>query len=593
VPTRLAVRTDAGEVRVDVPTSGPVEVRLPVGVTDSVAVEVLDTDRGRPSEVLTGLATVDLDDLVVTESVVGPDDRPEAADEVLLSGGLPGSDGCVQPEGKVVCFGEGSRDPEGGMALSRRFTAEGDEAYTATGTVVASQWASTIPELAAPGVSVRTSSSRSRAVSARPEVLVDGDDRTAWSPAADDTSPNLTVTLDDPADVDAVVLHARRGWFARYRPFVRVSLDGREQLVRASPDGRLAVSGSGVRSISVTVLPLPGRQRTAAAALEVEELELAGHDLPRPAARVTRPCGRGPDLQVDGASVPTRLEGPRSALWGAGHLAWAACGPTRLGLGDTHAVVVRGDETLRPAAVRLSRVDVTAAATAATMAAVPVTSESPTHLIGTVAAGPQRLLALAMNHNGGWQATLAGARLTPIVVDGFRQGFVVPAGASGGLDVVFEPDGDYRVALGLGLVLALLLLVALAVPDRARRVTPAAGDREGAPRVGVVVGGVLAFAFVLAGPWAVLAAAVALGLLRLRRSAADAPVAVAVVLLVGGSGALAALTDPAAPTRSWVEATVTLAVIAAGVLAGAAPFVPPSAWPAVRWRRGSATPGTG
>ena len=55
-------------------------------------------------------------------------------------------------------------------------------------------------------------------MSARPEALVDGDDRTAWSPAADDTSPEITVTLDEPADVDAVVLHARRGWFARYRP---------------------------------------------------------------------------------------------------------------------------------------------------------------------------------------------------------------------------------------------------------------------------------------------------------------------------------------------------------------------------------------
>jgi arabinofuranan 3-O-arabinosyltransferase len=592
VPTELAVRTDAGEARVDVPKSGLVEVRLPDGVTDSVAVEVLDTDRGRPAKVLTGLATVGLDDIVVNESVVGPGDRAEVADEVLLSGGLPGTDGCVQPEGKVVCFGEGSRDPEGGAVLSRRFTAAGGEEYATTGTLVASQWAASIPGLAAPGVSVQTSSSRSRAVSARPEVLVDGDDRTAWSPAADDTSPNITVTLDEPADVDAVVLHARRGWFARYRPFVRVSLDGREEeVVRASPDGRLAVRGRGVENISVTVLPLPGRQRTAAAALEVEELELAGHDLARPAARVTRPCGDGPALEVDGTTVPTRLDGPRSALWGEGDLAWAACGPTRLGPGETHEVVVRGDEAVRPATVRLARVDATAPASLPT--AVPMTTKTPTHLTGSVAAGPQRLLALAMNHNGGWQATLAGAPLTPIVVDGFRQGFVLPDGASGPLDVVFEPDGAYRVALGLGLVLALLLLVALVLPEPGRRATPAAGDPDGSPRVAVVAVATVTFAFVLAGPWAALAAALALGLLRLRRSAADAPVAVAVVVLVGGSGVLVALTDPAAPTRSWVEATVTLAVIAAGVLAGGAPFVPPSAWPGARRRRGSATPGTG
>ena len=96
-------------------------------MTDSVAVEVLDTDRGRPSQVLTGLATVDLDDIVVRESVVGPDDRREVADEVLLSGGLPGYGRLRAAGGDVVCFGEGSRDPEGGAVLSRRFTAAGGE----------------------------------------------------------------------------------------------------------------------------------------------------------------------------------------------------------------------------------------------------------------------------------------------------------------------------------------------------------------------------------------------------------------------------------------------------------------------------------
>ena len=114
VPTRLAVRTDGGEVRVDVPSSGLVEVPLPDGPTDSVAVEVLDTDEGPPASVLTGLVTVDLDGVAVTESVVAPSDRPDPADAVLLSGGLPGSDACVHPEDDVVCFGDGGRDPEGG-----------------------------------------------------------------------------------------------------------------------------------------------------------------------------------------------------------------------------------------------------------------------------------------------------------------------------------------------------------------------------------------------------------------------------------------------------------------------------------------------
>ncbi len=554
VPTRLAVRTDAGEVRADVPASGVVEVALPDGPTGSVAVEVLDTDEDDPASVLTGLASVDLPGVAVTESVVGPSDRSEPAGTVLLSGGLPGSDACVHPEDAVVCFGGGGRDPEGGALLSRRFTAQGGGRYDATGTLDVSRWADTVPGLATPGVTVAASSSRTTAVAARPDAVVDGDERTAWSPALEDTSPTLTVTLDEPADVQAVTLSARRGWMARYRPFVRVRLDGREQLVRASADGRLAVQGKGVRRISATLLPLPGRKRLAAAALEVEELTLAGHDLPRPAARVTRPCGGGPVLEVDGSAVPTRLDGPRSALWGQGDLEWVACAPARLAPGPTHDVVVRGDEAFRPAAVRLrSSAPGTQASGPGALTPVPLSTDSPTHLTGPVAAGPQRLLALAMNTNAGWEATLDGAALTPVVVDGFRQGFVLPAGASGRVDVTFAPDAPYRLALGAGFVLALLLLVAAVVPDRSRRVDPPAGDPGPGARPALVAGGTLLFALVVAGPWAALAAGLALLALRLRRTDADWPVALAVVVLLGAAGVAGRRhrAPPAALSRGW------------------------------------------
>ena len=145
--------------------------------------------------------------------------------------------------------------------------------------------------------------------------------------------------------------------------------------------------------------------------------------------------------------MPTRLDGPRSALWGQGDLVWAACAPATLAPGATHDVVVRGDEALRPATVRL-RATGSAAQVAGALTAVPLRTDSPTHLTGPVAAGPQRLLALAMNSNAGWEATLDGASLTPVVVDGFRQGFVLPDGASGTVDVTFAPDGPYRLALG-------------------------------------------------------------------------------------------------------------------------------------------------
>ncbi|HSO65682.1 MAG TPA: alpha-(1-_3)-arabinofuranosyltransferase family protein, partial [Ornithinibacter sp.] len=589
-PTLLAVRTDGGEVRVDVPGTGVVDVPLPPGATGTVSVEVVDTDGGDPGGVLTGLVALDLDGVAATESVVAPDDGADRSDAVLLSGGLPGSDGCVQPDESVVCFGDGGRDAEGGAVLARRVSTAGGGTFEASGTLEVSRWAADPPGLAVPGLSVEASSSRTASVAARPEATVDGDDRTAWSPAPDDAEPTLTIRLDEPADVGAVTIAARRGWMARYRPFVRVRLDDRELIVRASADGRLAVSGSDVSTVSVAVVPLVGPTRSAPASLEVEEVSLAGADLPRPAERITRPCGEGPVLTVDGASTPTRLDGPRSALWGEGDLRWSACAPVVLASGPHHDVEVRGTPALRPASVSLVTPD---AAPVPPPVAADVTAQGPTHLTSTVATGPQRLLALAMNHNVGWEASLEGEALAPVVVDGFRQGFVLPDGVAGQLEVRFAPDGPYRWALGLGLLLTLLVPLGLLVPDRSRRPAAAAGDPDAVPRPVVVAVVATGGALLVAGPWAAVAAGLALGALHLRRDPRDEVTAVVVVGLVTASGALAAVTDPSRPTLPWVEAVVTLAVTAAAVLAGAGPVVRPSAWPGARRRRGSATPGPG
>ena len=137
------------------------------------------------------------------------------------------------------------------------------------------------------------------------------------------------------------------------------------------------------------------------------------------------------------------------------------------------------------------------------------------------------------------------------------------------------------------------MFLAAVLPDRSRRVDQPAADAGTTVRPVLVATGAVLFALVVAGPWAALAAALVLAALRLRRTDADWPVAIAVVALVGAAGLLVAVTDPAARTQPWVEATVTLAVIAAGVLAGAAPVVPPSASRGARRPRGSATPGTG
>ena len=70
------------------------------------------------------------------------------------------------------------------------------------------------------------------------------------------------------------------------------------------------------------------------------------------------------------------------------------------------------------------------------------------------------MLRVAENVNEGWQARLDGQRLETVTLDGWQQGYRVPAGAGGTISLVYAPDTQYRVGLLLGGLLALLLLLA-------------------------------------------------------------------------------------------------------------------------------------
>ena len=322
-------------------------------------------------------------------------------------------------------------------------------------------------------------------------------------------------------------------------------LDDREQVVRASADGRLAVSGTDVRTVSLRILPPRRPQPRQPRRRSRSRRSLwPATTCPSPRSGSPRPCGEGPALAVDGTAVPTRLDGPRSALWGEGDLRWAACAPVVLGPGTTHDVVVRGDAALRPASVAPRRAG--GGHRAPTPTPLDVTPSRPTHLTGTVGAGPQRLLALAMNHNAGWEATLAGRPLAPIVVDGFRQGFVVPDGAAGALDVRVRPGRPLpRGPRPRSAARVLLVRSHCSSPTGSRSADRAGRDPDAAPRPAVAAAVALAFALVVAGPWAALAAAVALAALApAARAPSTRSTAVAVVVLVTGAGVLVAADPP-------------------------------------------------
>ncbi|HYK32424.1 MAG TPA: hypothetical protein VEV63_10705, partial [Streptosporangiaceae bacterium] len=92
-------------------------------------------------------------------------------------------------------------------------------------------------------------------------------------------------------------------------------------------------------------------------------------------------------------------------------------------------------------------------------------AESRTVRIGP---GGAAYLEVHQNANPGWSATLDGRTLRAVRLDGWQQGFVVPAGAGGVVTLTFEPVKFYHVWIILSAVGAIALL-AIAWSGRRRR----------------------------------------------------------------------------------------------------------------------------
>jgi arabinofuranan 3-O-arabinosyltransferase len=72
------------------------------------------------------------------------------------------------------------------------------------------------------------------------------------------------------------------------------------------------------------------------------------------------------------------------------------------------------------------------------------------------------VLVVHENFNRGWQASLAGHRLSALQVDGWQQAFLLPAGAHGTVTLTYLPQRSFAVGLWLGL-LAVAVLIGLAL----------------------------------------------------------------------------------------------------------------------------------
>jgi arabinofuranan 3-O-arabinosyltransferase len=243
--------------------------------------------------------------------------------------------------------------------------------------------------------------------------------------------------------------------------------------------------------------------------------------------------------------------------------------------GGEHRVLARSSAALSIDSVSLLRVGSPADTEPGERTAVATSRWEAEHR--TVEVGDRdedTLLVIPENTNLGWQARLDGELLPVVTVDGWQQGYIVPAGAAGTVELSFVPGPRYRAALavGAGAVLLLLLVAFLPVPARLRLRLPRL------PRLPGAVSAALAGAFVvtaavfgtaLVGGVVGLASVAALWVLR---QLAGRHAGALLGTVAGGAllaaGVLLVADVDGAGTAGQVLAVVALGAAVAGVLPG-------------------------
>ncbi|WP_055489881.1 alpha-(1-_3)-arabinofuranosyltransferase [Streptomyces sp. TP-A0356] len=269
---------------------------------------------------------------------------------------------------------------------------------------------------------------------------------------------------------------------------------------------------------------------------------------PQPSATRTfsLPCGQGPALAVDGQLYATSAKGTVRDLVERRRIDLTLCrrnrADTSLDLGPgTHRVEAGDAGPLTVTDVTLTRGTVTEPGAAGRELRIVDWLGDRREV--TVGSGAASYLTTYENYNKGWEATLNGRKLTPVRLDGWQQGWRIPAGAGGTVKLSYAPATTYQAGLiGGGAAVAVLAFFVLW-----RRRSPNPDGPSPMPPGGGIWLGTVALTLVgavIAGPFALLVPLLAL--VARKRHTLLVPIA---FLALMGAG-IAAATGAGAPTAA-------------------------------------------
>ena len=564
---RLQIATAGGTTTLSFDTPGkPLTVALPYGETPWVRITAVGTDDGSSGVQfgITELSVTQYDasgfahpvDLRHTVVVPAPaPGTPVAAWD--LGSELLGRDGCADSPDGVHCAASMSMAPEEPVTLSRTLTVPTAVDVTATVWVRPRQSPRLADLIAAPGTARGSGEADLIDIQGSAYAAADGDPRTSWTAPQNGVqhhlAPTLTVTLPRPAEVAGVRLTPSASVLPTHPKMVAIDLgDGPQVRTLDSAGGpqTVALHPRVTDTIRVSVLDwddvidrtaLGFDQLKPPGLAEVSALSPQGAPIAAADAaanrtrRIELACGQGPVVAVSGRFVQTSVSTTVGALLEGRPIPAKPCDPAPVALragtqelliSPGAAFVADGIELDGPLATRLQ--------TAPTVAADIRNWSSDRREIDVPRSPAARVLVVPESVNPGWVAhTADGATLTPVVVNGWQQGWVLPDGLQGTIALSFPSNAAYRAGLISGLALLPVLLLLALVPAR-RRVRPCSASRPWSPGPLAAAGGLAAGAVIGGVAGAVIFGAALLAGYRLRDRDRIALAVVPVGLILAG-----------------------------------------------------------
>ncbi|MEV0945289.1 alpha-(1-_3)-arabinofuranosyltransferase family protein [Rhodococcus sp. NPDC049939] len=584
VPVRwMEVSTPNGTTAVKVDAPGePITVSVPGGATPWVRITATRTQNGSAGTQF-GISELSVEDFsdpgapvtipIRYHTALPPTPAGASVSSWDLSQELPGRSACAEAPDRVRCSNALLLPPEEVGVFERTLSVPETTTVTPQLTVRARQGAALEELLTQQDRPTAHGTSDIGDLRGSAFAATDGDVRTSWFSALETLSgagskPTLVIDLPEPTLVTGLELTPSLGRVPSAPDRVAVDLGSGPQVRDVDEDdGTVSLEPLVTDRIVLSLVSWPNiidrnvlgfAQPQPAGLADVAVLGQDGTLLPGsgptddPGARtVSVSCAEGPVISIGGQAVRTSITAPVEQILSGAPIPATVCDPgfpVTLDAGSQDVSVEPGPAFF----VDSLRLNAGAQPSSVPTEQVATTAWTENHRELTIErSDSERLVVVPESTNIGWVATAPdGTELTPVVVDGWQQGWIVPAGTEGTLSLDFPTDRWYRLGIFGGLLLLIPLIAVALWPRR----SPSRGRDPGSPPrpwASASVGwlGILATATLIGGlvgaATTVTMTALVAALVRLRGTTATARI------LVGIAGASAMLGMAILSTGPW------------------------------------------